>query len=164
MRPKNTNYHFMAIIETHLHYWRMLLKQSVTVHFPWLTATGVFGLGKRCYVEFSMYPCHLRTLLTVHIYLCHLRTFPTVHIYLCHLRTFPTVHIYLCHLRTFPTVHTCVCAWAYSALMLLVGRQEGHPACIKLSERVLAFLSVWSKVQTGIWPADATATHCLLLQ
>ena len=39
---------------------------------------------------------------------------------------------------------------AFSAL-LLVGRQEGHPACKKLSGEVLAWLSVWSKVQTCIW-------------
>jgi len=45
---------------------------------------------------------------------------------------------------------------AFSALTLLVGRQEGHPACKKLIGGVLAWLSVWSKVQT--------ATHCLLLQ
>jgi len=44
-------------------------------------------------------------------------------------------------------------------LTLLVGRQEGHPACKKLSGGVLAWLSVWSKVQT-----DAAATHGLLLQ
>jgi len=30
----------------------------------------------------------------------------------------------------------------------LVGRQEGHPACKKLSGGVLAWLSVWSKVHT----------------
>jgi len=30
---------------------------------------------------------------------------------------------------------------AFSALMLLVGRQEGHPACKKLSSEVLAWLS-----------------------
>jgi len=53
---------------------------------------------------------------------------------------------------------------AFSALTLLVGRQEGHPACKKQSGEVLAWLSVWSKVQTCIFPADATATHCLLLQ
>ena len=53
---------------------------------------------------------------------------------------------------------------AFSALMLLVGRQEGHPACKKLSGEVLAWLSVWSEVQTCICPADATATRCLLLQ
>jgi len=29
---------------------------------------------------------------------------------------------------------------AFSALMLLVGRQEGHPACKKLSGGVLAFI------------------------
>ena len=32
----------------------------------------------------------------------------------------------------------------FSALTLLVGRQEGHPACKKLSGGVLAWLSVWS--------------------
>jgi len=39
---------------------------------------------------------------------------------------------------------------AFSALTLLVGRQEGHPACKKLSVEVLAWLSVWSEVQTCI--------------
>jgi len=33
---------------------------------------------------------------------------------------------------------------AFSALTLLVGRQEEHPACKKLSGGVLAWLSVWS--------------------
>jgi len=31
--------------------------------------------------------------------------------------------------------------------------QEGHPACKKLSGGVLAWLSVWSEVQTCIWPS-----------
>jgi len=53
---------------------------------------------------------------------------------------------------------------AFSALTLLVGRQEGHPVCKKLSGEVLEWLSLWSEVQTCICPADATATHCLLLQ
>ena len=44
----------------------------------------------------------------------------------------------------------CVCDCAFSALMLLVGRQEGHPACEKLSGGVLAWLSVRSEVQTCI--------------
>jgi len=46
---------------------------------------------------------------------------------------------------------------AFSALMLLVGRQEGHPACKKLSGGVLAWLSVWSEVQTCIW---SSWCHC----
>jgi len=33
-------------------------------------------------------------------------------------------------------------------LMLLVGRQEGHPACKKLSGGLLAWFSVWSEVLT----------------
>jgi len=36
--------------------------------------------------------------------------------------------------------------YAFSALTLLVGRQEGHPACKKLSDGVLAWLFVWSDV------------------
>ena len=45
----------------------------------------------------------------------------------------------------------------FSALTLLVGRQEGHPVCKKLSGGVLAWLSVWSEVQTCIWPSGF---HC----
>ena len=33
---------------------------------------------------------------------------------------------------------------AFSALTLLVGQQEGHPACRKLSGAVLAWLPVWN--------------------
>ena len=46
---------------------------------------------------------------------------------------------------------------AFSALTLLVERQEGHPACKKLSGGVLAWLSVWSEVQTCICPSWC---HC----
>jgi len=45
------------------------------------------------------------------------------------------------------------CWFAFSALMLLVGWPEGHLARKKLSGGVLAWLSVWSKVQTCIWPS-----------
>ena len=47
--------------------------------------------------------------------------------------------------------------FAFSALTLLVGRQEGHPACKKLSGGVLAWLSVLCEVQTCIWPIGF---HC----
>ena len=48
----------------------------------------------------------------------------------------------------------CQCRFlSFSALTLLVGWQEGHPACKKLSGGVLAWLSVWSEVQTCIWPS-----------
>jgi len=46
---------------------------------------------------------------------------------------------------------------AFSALALLVGKQEGHPACKKLSGGVLVWLSVWSEVQTCVWPSRF---HC----
>jgi len=51
---------------------------------------------------------------------------------------------------------SCLC-YAFSALTLLVGRQEGHPACKKLSDGVLGWLSVCSKVQTCIRPSGC---HC----
>ena len=56
--------------------------------------------------------------------------------------------------------------YAFCALTLLVRRQEGHPACKKLSGGLLAWLFVWSDVlcRFAYGPADATATHCLLLQ
>jgi len=48
---------------------------------------------------------------------------------------------------------------AFSALMLLVGRQEGHLACKKLSGGALA----GARCRLPYGPADATATHCRLL-
>jgi len=46
----------------------------------------------------------------------------------------------------------CCCLYrectSFNALTLLVGRQEGHPSCKKLSSEVLAWLSLWSEVQT----------------
>ena len=58
----------------------------------------------------------------------------------------------------------CTCAagrhllpGAFSALMLLVGWQEGHPTCKILSGEVLVWLSVWSEVQTCIRPSWC---HC----
>jgi len=42
---------------------------------------------------------------------------------------------------------------AFSALTLLVGQQEEHPACKKLSGGVLAWLPVWSEMQACIWPS-----------
>ena len=59
----------------------------------------------------------------------------------------------------------CIVCWprtlsvlyAFSALTLLVGWQEGHPACKKLSGGVLAWISIWSEVQTCISPSWC---HC----
>ena len=61
--------------------------------------------------------------------------------------------------RAFPLLNhmlvfdICYLESMHSALTLLVGRQEGHPACKKLSGGVLAWLSVWSEVQTCIQPS-----------
>jgi len=51
----------------------------------------------------------------------------------------------------------------FSALTLLVQRQEGHPACKKLSVGVLAWLSVWSEVQTCITVPSWCHCHWLSL-
>jgi len=45
-------------------------------------------------------------------------------------------------------------------LTLLIGWQEGHLACKKLSGGVLAWLSVWGEVQICIW---TSWHHCHLL-
>ena len=53
---------------------------------------------------------------------------------------------------------------AFSALTLLVGRQEGHPACKnRLVGCWRGYLS-GARCRLAYSPADATATHCLLLQ
>jgi len=59
---------------------------------------------------------------------------------------------YLEHVQSWCVVTVCVVK-AFSALTLLVGLQEGHPACKNLSGGVLAWLSVWSEMQTCIWPS-----------
>jgi len=35
---------------------------------------------------------------------------------------------------------------------------------LKMSGEMLGWLSLWGEVQICIWPADTTATHCLLFQ
>ena len=61
-------------------------------------------------------------------------------------------------LRNCTHTSLCILLWsAFSALTLLVGRQEGHPAWKKLSGEVLAWLSVWSEVQACIYPSWC---HC----
>ena len=53
----------------------------------------------------------------------------------------------------------------FSALTLLVGRQEGHPSCKKTEwwgAGVVILSGVRCRLAYG--PADATATHYLLLQ
>ena len=54
-------------------------------------------------------------------------------------------------------IKDCIIIISFSALTLLVGRQEGHPVCKKLSGGVLVWLSVWSEVQTCIRPSWC---HC----
>ena len=55
----------------------------------------------------------------------------------------------ICVIKFYLLTYLCT----FSALTLLVGQQEGHPACKKLSGGVLAWLFVWSDVQICIWPS-----------
>jgi len=49
---------------------------------------------------------------------------------------------------------------AFSALTLLVGRQEERLVCKKLSDEVLVWLSVWKKVKLFAYgPDDVTASQ-----
>jgi len=50
-------------------------------------------------------------------------------------------------------ISDCFVILLSSALTLLVGRQEGRPACKKLSGGILAWLCVWVKVEICIWPS-----------
>ena len=66
--------------------------------------------------------------------------------------TVHAIHAYV-SVKYFHIYTIFVGAFAFSALTLLVGQQSGHLACKKLSGGVLAWLSVWSEMQTCIWPS-----------
>ena len=65
----------------------------------------------------------------------------------CSLHTGPFAYLY------FVFYFIYFCCFAFGALTLLVGWQEGHSACKQLSGGMLAWLSVWSEMQTCIWPS-----------
>ena len=56
------------------------------------------------------------------------------------------------------------CGIAVSALTLLFGRQEGHPACKKTEWWGAGGYLSGARCRLAYGPADATAAHCLLLQ
>jgi len=51
----------------------------------------------------------------------------------------------------------CYCLQCFESLTPLVGQQEGHPACKKLSGGMLVWLCVWVMVQICLWPSWC---HC----
>jgi len=57
----------------------------------------------------------------------------------------------------------CVC-YVFSALTLLVGRQEGHSACKNCVVGCWRGYLSAARCRLAYGPADATATHCLSLQ
>jgi len=80
--------------------------------------------------------------------------------YVCGLMCVPIFSVFaflfmaqLCTESIVTAIEICAtCYFAFSALMLLIGQQEGHPACKKQSVGELVWLSVLSEVQTCIWP------------
>jgi len=58
----------------------------------------------------------------------------------------------IAHLMALFFEHVWCLLNAFGALTLLVGCQEGHLACKKLEWWTVG-LSVWSEVQTCIWPS-----------
>jgi len=54
--------------------------------------------------------------------------------------------------------------FAFSALTLLVGRQEGHPACKNRVVRCWRGYLSGARCRLAYGPDDATAAHCLVLQ
>ena len=64
------------------------------------------------------------------------------------------------------TVYMTGMVWwyAFSALTLLVRWQEGHPACKNQSGGCWCGYLSGARCRLEYGPADATATHCLLLQ
>ena len=79
-----------------------------------------------------------------------------LHVAVCEIRSHLHSHA---HIKSTATATSLQC---FDALGL--GGRKGTRPVKKLSGGVLAWLSVRSEVQTCIWSADATATHCLLLQ
>jgi len=51
----------------------------------------------------------------------------------------------------------------FSAIIALVGQQEGHPACKKRVVGCWRGCLSGARCRLAYGPADATATHCLLL-
>jgi len=102
-------------------------------------------------LEFCLAVILTASLYHVDLYRCD--TFVLMDIYYWLLWTASTNIVGLVHRVLFCTLMHELIHYAFSALTLLVGRQEGHPACKNLSGGVLAWLSVWSEVQTCIWPS-----------
>ena len=100
--------------------------------------------------------------------LCLIHQFPAMQNWPCH-TVYHTLSVHLCLAKLTkrcgnpcPEFRTNLlyCYSAFGAFTLLVGWHEGHPACKKLRGGVLAWLSVWSEVQTCIWPSWC---HCCSL-
>jgi len=127
----------------------MCLCSKVTYYFlKWLlTAVGILFSGCLQYSDFWCQNWH---------YMIISEFFGTLH-KLCNCwatsKYYPNTSKF-CNIFSFHIGNTFL---AFSALMLLVRQQEGHPVCKKLSGGVLAWLSAWSEVQTCIW---SSGCHC----
>ena len=107
---------------------------SLVVMYSCCSSTTPLGSNRRYASDLSVCLC---------AYACH------VEVFVDQLAVKFELMCYACFFFVYSR-HCLQCS-AFSALTLLVGWQEGHPACKELSGGVLAWLSFWSEVQTCTW-------------
>ena len=110
------------------------------LHLHYSTCTAIVNTAK----SYSKYNSMSRCLNEQVFSLCQCK-------YMVQIITYISKHLQLTHMQD---------GFAFSALTLLVGHQEGHPACKKLSGGMLAWLS-GMRCRLAYSPADATATHTI---
>ena len=123
------------------------------------TSANCLGLQRRCRNRWGRWRGHFLCSLDSSTWCCSLYT------HSCSRHRHSELHSMLQHSTQHRQSSACcsivifnsIGRQTFSALTLLVGQQEGHPACKKLSGGVLAWLSVCSEVQTCIWPS---CCHC----
>ena len=147
IKPHTTLYNTAGISSSLTSSFYISLAYKVTFAFAFK--------GKTCMWQMQCYQlCHVRHFITIWIARVFQYSAPAVW------NTLPKtvlssdcVAVFKSRLKMF------LCA--FSALMLLVGRQEGHPAC-KKNWVVGCWRGYLSEARCRL--ADAAATHCLLLQ
>ena len=127
--------------------WRRpLTRSAISSYSP--THTGMTQLHDDCHVVYSAL-CLNGTRQIISIKAGYpLKRYPLKEVWLLYY----SLSRDLCHLS------------AFSALTLLVGRQEGHPACKNWAVGCWHGYLSGARCRLAYGPADATATHCLLLQ
>ena len=136
------DYHKECCLFYNVDSWEPYMPEALRFHEVWMKTAW-----RWIYIFFWLYNIISRLLLLGYVIYRQ-------NVTLCTQMHFPWRWHFYCYTKGILVVWPI---WDFSTMMLLVGRQEGHPACKKLSGEVLAWLSVWSEVQTCIWPSWC---HC----